>query len=129
MVDFEYWFNNIVSYCDFITSTAPQRVWVEGEKNVTSADDCEEFLEQTLGDLDLEELISEFAHRLRSIAAYEVVAVFCHALLLFEQYFNTQQPNAQELLASSEWRGLEVAARAVMAVPAAQERLLQMRRY
>ena len=123
MVDFEYWFDNVVWYCDFVTSTAPQRVWVQGEKNVTSAYDCDEFLEQTLGDLHLEELTSQFADRLRSIAAYEVILAFCHALLLFEQYVNTKRPNAEELLASREWQELSVAARAVLAVPSAQERL------
>ena len=129
MVDFEYWFDNIVSSCDFVTSMAPYRVWVRGERNVTSAYDCSEFLEQTLGDLDLERLVPHFADRLHLAGAYDAVLSLCHALLQIERLSKIGQPDAQQLLASGEWKGVETAAKEVLALPAAQARLKQLRQF
>jgi hypothetical protein len=126
MVDFEHWFDNIVSSCDFVVSTAPYRVWVRGETNVTSAYDCTEFLEQTLGDLDLEGLVPQFADRLHLAGAYDAVLSFRHALLQFERLSEIRQPGAQQLLASGEWKGVEYAAKEVLALPTAQVRLKQL---
>lgn len=128
MVDFAYWFDNVISSCDFVTSTAPHRVWVQAEKGVSSAHDCSEFLEQTLGDLDLENLLPQFASSLRVMDAYEPISDFCHALLKLEQRCDGQ-PAAEQLLTSAEWKGVEAAARRVLSAPAAQERLTHLTRF
>ena len=79
IVDFEYWFENVVGYCEFVVSQLPNRVWVHGEKGLTSAYDVDEFLEQALGDRDLENLIAAFADTLRSRGVYEAFLRFCSA--------------------------------------------------
>jgi len=76
MVDFEYWFDNVVSCCDLVLSTVPDRVWIRGEKGLTSAYDPAEFFEQTLGDSDSQNLVRQFAYDLRTRGAYEAVLGF-----------------------------------------------------
>jgi hypothetical protein len=129
MFSFQLWLDQLVSYCNFVVSTAPRRVWVEGEKDVTSAYNFGEFLVQTLDGLDLDNLISENADSLRALGLYDFTVDFYRALLRLEEVFGHEPVAATAVLESAEWANLRVIAEKTLKSPAAQERLTHLPRF
>ena len=75
MGDFEYWFDNVVGASNLIASEdALARAWIQKDETITSAHDPDEFLEQLLGDLNLEENVQRFDEKLRLLSAFEARA-------------------------------------------------------
>ena len=115
MFAFDSWFTEIVSYWDFVTSTAPVRVWVEGQKGITSCYDPYEFLEQVLGDLDLDNLIPIHANSLRSIGAYDAAVNFHRVLVQLEQKIG-RDAKGSDVLRSAEWEAVRQVAEDALSV-------------
>lgn len=129
MFPVESWLDQLISYWDLVVSTAPRRVWVEGEKGVTSAYDFGEFLIQTVDGLDLENLIPENADTLRALGLYDSTVDFHRALQQLEEAFGYDPVDATKLLDSIEWKNLRVIAEHGLKIPAAQERVKHLPRF
>ncbi len=126
MVDFTYWFEGIVGACELISSpNAFERAWVMGDASTTSIHYPDEFFEQLLGDLHLEECLKHFEDRLRKVDALEVIANFANVLVDLERTIrnNPALNTPKTLLASPEWSILQGAARRVVNLPSASRAL------
>jgi len=123
MSDFDYWFENIVSEADLISSpNALTKAWIQKDKDVTSAYDIDELLEQLLGDLRLHEHLRRFDQDLCRIGAVEAVAAFAQALLDLEKIIKSdlRLKKPENLLISSQWEGLVRLAKCITQLPAAR---------
>jgi hypothetical protein len=123
MIDFDSWFENIVSTANLIASPhALNQVWIQGDKNVTSAYDFNELLEQLLGDLHLQEETHRFHHQLRQIDAFEPITEFAQQLLGLERLVSNdlRLQDPQNLLTSPGWVQLKNLAQNITQLPAAK---------
>lgn len=123
MFTVEYWLEGIVRTCELIANKdALTEVWIRGDQSITSIHYYDELFEQLIGDLHLEECIGQFASALREIGAFDDLATFSASLRRLDQRVETcaglQDPKV--LLGSEEWAGFQLAAKSVLALPAAQ---------
>ena len=103
MVDFKYWFDNILATAKLMASeTDLRRAWTQGDDTITSAYDPNELLEQLLGDLRVAEHVQMFEHDLQERGAYESVATFARAVMDVESAIRSEPSleNPESLLAS-----------------------------
>ena len=125
MIDFQYWIKNIVSQCELIVSPDTyERVWLQGDRTITSVIHPVELFEQLLGDLDLEECAKTFADRLSAIGALDAVLNFTSALLSAEHGMNNDpslKDDPRNFLASTEWQHVKAAAKTIVELPFAAE--------
>ena len=121
MMPYHTFLANVFSLCEFIVSNRPARVWVNGETGVTSVFSPEEFLEQALGDNDLENMILHFSAELKADNAYGAVTTYRDSLLKLEAFFDaSQRIEPRLLLASKEWLNVCSAAEQVVTLAAAR---------
>jgi hypothetical protein len=121
VIDFRYWFDNIVAAANLIASDdALRRAWAQGDKTITSAYDPDELLEQLLGDLHLREHVQMFEDGLRQMGAYEIVAAFNAAAVDVEGMIRREPgfEDPERLLTSPVWAELRTAAKRVIQSPA-----------
>jgi hypothetical protein len=122
MIDFDNWFANIVAASDLIAyPEALRKVWVQGDKTITSAYDFSELAEQILGDLDLEEQTKRFSDELEARKALAAFSAFSRAFQNVDQITN-ENPTLRDpstLLKSNEWISLRDAARTIVDLPSA----------
>ncbi len=119
---FQYWFEGVVSTCGLIASDAFWRVWVLGDREITSIHYPGELFEQMLGDLHLKDLSAGFRCSLERAGAARVVSAFVKELIRLEQITKSHAElrDPKVLLDSAEWRVLQAAAQGVVEVPSAQ---------
>lgn len=117
VVDFKYWFDNILAAAKLIASeTDLRRAWIQGDAAITSAYDPNELLEHLLGDLRVAEHVQMFGDNLREKGAYESVATFAGAVLDVESAIRSEPSleNPENLLVSPVWTKLRGAAKSVL---------------
>src|SRR5690349_16155108 len=91
MVDFEYWFDGIVSTCELIARESVFReVWIDGDHTITSIHDYGELYVQVTDDLFLDGNLQAFASRIGQEGAV-VVAAFSQALKTLDQNIEDNQ--------------------------------------
>ncbi len=117
MVDFENWLDGIVSTCELITDKDVfERVWVFGDKTITSIHYPEELFEQLLGDLLSEDCLEHFQDRSQQMGIYEALLQFTEALLEAKNAINIH-PNLRDpknFLRSDEWARVKIAAQQLL---------------
>ena len=114
MIEFDNWFKNIVATSDLIASEdALFKVWVGGDRTITSAYDYGELAEQVLGDLELEEQTKHFSSQLEKLNALAPMTAFIRTFLNVDQSVkdNPTLLDARTLLKSTHWASLRKAAR------------------
>jgi hypothetical protein len=119
---FDYWIANIVSSSKLIADPdALGRVWIHGETGITSAYSVGELLEQLLGDLRLQEHVHQFEDSLRRVGALEVIGAFAQASVdlekAIEKHSSLERP--ENLMVSTHWKNLQIAAKRVIQLPVA----------
>ena len=120
MSHFNRWFENVVSSSRLIAdSDALSRVWIKGEKGITSMFSVDELLEQLLGDLHIEENVPLFENDLKSCGAFEAFQAFAKELAALEVAVGSdpQLGNPENLLSSQRWEAVRLAAERIRELP------------
>jgi hypothetical protein len=123
VVDFRYWFDNVVGSSQLIASEgALRRKWVQKETGITSAYDPDELFEQLLGDLRLKDEVQRFKDDLIQLGAFDALNALTSALIEAEGLVrgDARFADPQTLLTSPEWAAVRHAAGGVIRLPAAK---------
>ena len=117
---FNRWFENVVSSSRLIAdSDVLSRVWIKGEKGITSMFSVDELLEQLLGDLHIEENVPLFENDLKSCGAFEAFQAFTKELVALEIAIRSdpQLGIPKNLLSSPRWEAVRLAAERIRELP------------
>jgi hypothetical protein len=123
MVDFEYWFDGVVSTCEFIADEGVfRKVWIDGDHTITSIRYYDELYVQLRDDLLFDTNLREFTSTIRDELTTRTLAVFSDSLETLNRSIeaNTQLNDPATLLSSPEWATFRKSARQVIELPYSQ---------
>lgn len=119
MIDFEYWIANIVSTCELIASDSLRKVWIYGDRSLTSIHNYDELYVQLNDGLRIGELIEEFSSRIGDENTLRVLREFAESLPILDRSIEgaSQLRNPAALLSSPQWEVVKKSAQRVIALP------------